>query len=285
MDVHISCPYCSFSKDVPLKGIPPHAKRVRCPKCGQSFEIDLDDLTEGRCSDERNAQQGLDRDKPGRCGQTEGIDDSVCKDSIEGGFFQEVFFKIKAILFEPASFFRNLPCDEELRESLSFGLLLGSFGSMLGVFWQVIMAVSGMFFPAIPFLRHFAIWTVFLVVIVTIPVMVVIGLFVRTCIIHFGLFVVNAGKNGYKTTFRVVAYTQAPEVFSIIPFVGSLISGFWGIIILIIGLREAHRTSALRVIMALLVPAVLVLIVSVICFYLIFVCFRQNFPINQYGWI
>ncbi len=287
MDVLISCPYCNFSKNVPIESIPSNAKKVTCPRCGQGFEIDLDALTGGDgYSYERNAQQGSDGAEAEIRDQTENIDDSPWEDSIERGFFQDVFFKVKDVLFEPARFFRNLPPDEEIKESLSFGLLLGSLGSMLGLFWQVIMAVSGIFFPVIPFFSHFAMGIVFLVVvIVAIPLLVVIGLFVKSCIIHFGLFVVNAGKNGYKTTFRVVAYTQATEIFGIIPFVGSLISGIWGIIVLIVGLREAHGTSVLRVIMALLIPVILLVIAAVICFILMFVCFDQNLPFSQHGWI
>jgi hypothetical protein len=52
----------------------------------------------------------------------------------------------------------------------------------------------------------------------------------------------------------VVAYSQATQFLSIIPFIGGMAAFVWLIAIQIIGLREIHDTSYGRVVMAYLIP-------------------------------
>jgi hypothetical protein len=74
------------------------------------------------------------------------------------------------------------------------------------------------------------------------------------------LLVVRGGENGFEATFRVVSYSQATQIWGVIPFLGGFIGGLWIIIVQIIGLREIHETSYLRVILALLIPIALILL-------------------------
>jgi hypothetical protein len=67
---------------------------------------------------------------------------------------------------------------------------------------------------------------------------------------------VRGADNGFEATFRVVAYSQAAQVLGIIPFVGGWIGWIWQLIIQIIGFREIHETSYLRVILAFVIPLV-----------------------------
>ena len=46
-----------------------------------------------------------------------------------------------------------------------------------------------------------------------------------------------------------------------IPFIGSLIGWIWRSIVQIIGLKEAHETTYLRIIIAFSIPLVLVLLI------------------------
>jgi len=51
-----------------------------------------------------------------------------------------------------------------------------------------------------------------------------------------------------------VAYSQAAQALDLIPVVGSWIGGIWQLIIQVIGLREMHGISYLRVFMTFLLP-------------------------------
>ena len=68
--------------------------------------------------------------------------------------------------------------------------------------------------------------------------------------------------HGEEGTFRVVAYAQAPQILSVVPFIGGFAGGLWAIVVQIIGLREIHETTYLRVIIALILPLALIIPVA-----------------------
>ena len=88
-----------------------------------------------------------------------------------------------------------------------------------------------------------------------------ISLFVLSLIIHLLLLLVGAGTNRFEATFRVMAYSQATRVWSLIPFIGSPIGWVWRSIVQIIGLKEAHETSYGRIVVAFLIPLVMLIVV------------------------
>jgi hypothetical protein len=77
-------------------------------------------------------------------------------------------------------------------------------------------------------------------------------------ILHLMLVVVRGGDSGFKATFRVVSYSQAAQAWGLIPFVGGWIGGVWQFIVQIIGLRQIHKTSYVKVVIAFAIPAALV---------------------------
>ena len=72
---------------------------------------------------------------------------------------------------------------------------------------------------------------------------------------------VRGGRKGFEATFRVVAYSQATRVWSIIPFIGSPIGWVWRTVVQIIGLKEVHQISYVRIIVAFLIPLALLLLI------------------------
>jgi len=77
--------------------------------------------------------------------------------------------------------------------------------------------------------------------------------------------VVKGANNGFEASFRVTAYSQAALLWGLIPFAGGFIGGIWSLVVQIIGFREAHEISYLKVIIALLLalafPVVLLVVV------------------------
>jgi hypothetical protein len=80
---------------------------------------------------------------------------------------------------------------------------------------------------------------------------------------------VRGGKSGFEATFRVVAYSQATRVWSVIPFVGGPIGWVWRTIVQIIGLKEAHEVGYTRIVLAFLIPLALLLFIVTVAFLLI----------------
>jgi hypothetical protein len=107
---------------------------------------------------------------------------------------------------------------------------------------------------------HVSMSLIFFAIMIISPLFVTIAMFVTSAILHLLLLIVRGGKNGFEATFRVVSYSQATQIWGVIPFLGGFIGGLWLLIVQIVGLREIHETSYLRVIMALLIPVALILL-------------------------
>ncbi|MCK4792551.1 MAG: YIP1 family protein, partial [Desulfobacteraceae bacterium] len=148
-------------------------------------------------------------------------------------------------------------------EPLAFGLLIGSIGGMFSFFWQFLMLSGGLFYILQSIFGQVAMGLFFFIVIVIVPIFVTLALFLYSSILHILLLIVRGGKNGYEATFRVVSYSQAAQVWSLIPFIGSFIGGIWQLIIQMIGLRVIHQTSYLRVILAFLIPVAFIFLLVI----------------------
>lgn len=97
-----------------------------------------------------------------------------------------------------------------------------------------------------------------LVIIVLVPVLVVLGAFLSAAIFHVCLMVVGGAKQAFETTFRVICFTGGSVgPLMVIPFCGSIIAGFWKLVLYCIGLAKAHETDTGRAVLAVLLPIIL----------------------------
>jgi predicted Zn finger-like uncharacterized protein len=234
----ITCPQCNYSRSVPDERIPPRVQWVRCPRCGARFEFVRkegdEEATTGRATPwEQRTQRGL---------------------------WNGVTRTIRGVLFSPRATFSKMPVLGGWRDPLAFGLLVGSIGSMFGFFWEFMAASMGFLNPLWSISGAVGSPLVFLLLIFLSPLFVMVNLLLTSIIFHVLLSLVRGGRNGYEATFRVVAYSQATRVWSLIPLVGGAIGWIWRLIVYIIGLKEVHQTSYGRVIFAFCVPFVLIIL-------------------------
>jgi len=246
--VEIKCPYCGYSKQVPREKIPANAKWAVCPKCRQRFELFQDVFFEQVDGGSGTHGSG-DR----------GSSPWEMRDQL--GFWRAMGQTFKAVLFSPEKMFKTLTYNGGMKEPLAFGLLTGSIGSMFGFFWQLILMSLGVMAFSAPFIGHLGMWFILVLMVVFVPIIVLIGIYIYSAILHFLLLIVRGAGNGFEATFRVVCYSQAVQVLGIVPFLGGWIAGIWQLIVQIIGLKEIHETSYLRVIVAFLIPVVFVVLV------------------------
>jgi uncharacterized membrane protein len=61
-----------------------------------------------------------------------------------------------------------------------------------------------------------------------------------------------------------VAYSKAAKTWDLIPVVGSWIGGIWQLIVQVIGLREMHNISYLRVFIAFLLPIGILFLLTIL---------------------
>jgi hypothetical protein len=166
-------------------------------------------------------------------------------------------------MFSPKRSYETMPVRGGLREPLAFGLLAGSIGEMFTFFWQFVIASIGGVSLSGGFPLAVSSPLFFLLLILLAPVLTVISLFVWSFILHVLLLVVRGSANGFEATFRVMAYSQAAQVWCVIPFVGGPIGWCWRVVIQVIGLKEAHQISYGKVIVALLLPVAFFVVMGV----------------------
>jgi hypothetical protein len=252
MPVTITCPYCNFSRELPEGEIPPGAKWATCPRCKHRFEFSFQDSVfdfQGeQASEETNARRGP----------------SPWERRSELGIWQGVYQTFKRVLFSPEKLFRTMIHEEGLKEPLAYGLLLGSIGVMLDVFWQFLMIGEGVTSNLPSIIGQINLGFLFMAVMIMTPFYILINMFVVSGILHLCLVIVGAARNGFEGTFRIVAFSQSIKILGLVPIVGGLIGWVWQFIVQVIGLREMHETSYLRTIMAMLLPMAFMLIIILV---------------------
>jgi hypothetical protein len=160
-----------------------------------------------------------------------------------------------------------------LGEPLAYGLLAGVVGTMGGLFWHFLV-MAGSIQPLTQLDPSRMALAFAAVLLLTIPYVLVVLLLVSV-VVHGCLLVVREGRNGYEATFRVVAYSQATQILSFIPFIGGLAAFVWLLVVQVVGLKEIHRTSYGKVILACLIPFIVLFgIVAVVVVSLSFVFLR-----------
>jgi predicted Zn finger-like uncharacterized protein len=239
--IDIRCPHCEFTKEVPLKKIPPGTRWVRCPRCGNRFEYE----------------------KRGETVATEGRHPVPWERRLELGLWRGIRHTMTSVLFSPQAMFSAMPVRGGWSEPLAFGLLVGSISSMAASFWEFVLALSGIVEPWWSDFISLNLPILFLFLIVLSPLFVALDLLVSTVIIHFLLFLVRGGKGGLEATGRVVAYSQAAMIWSMVPVLGGLVGWLWKTTVQIIGLKEAHKISYGKIIVAFLIPVGVVIVLAV----------------------
>ncbi|KPK37194.1 MAG: hypothetical protein AMJ65_15175 [Phycisphaerae bacterium SG8_4] len=170
------------------------------------------------------------------------------------GFFTALWLTWNDSVFRPVSFFRRMPPRSGIGPALGYTVLITVVGFFFSMYWgSVEGALSGSGDEGVLFTLAGNLATLLFGLAFMIPLYVGV-LFVTVAIVHVGFAVVGAGRRGYEATFRAVAYSSGPAVFSIFPFFGPYLSLVWGMVLLYIAVREVQRTTNARATLGFLVP-------------------------------
>lgn len=173
-------------------------------------------------------------------------------------------------VFHPASFFRRLPTSGGYGPYLLFYLMVGVLAAGIELFWRhvylqlggatgsgLMSLLGGEGDPLSPLLGF-----------LLSPLILITLLFVGGGLIHLVLVLTGGSRHGFATTVRTLSFSYSPQIFSIVPLIGSLIGFVWMIAIGIIGLREAHGTDSWRAAIAVLVPVGFFLVLMMVAAFL-----------------
>lgn len=87
-----------------------------------------------------------------------------------------------------------------------------------------------------------------------------IGVWIWAAVLHVCALIVGASSQGFDATFRAVAFSTGPTVFAIVPFVGSLVSSIWCLVLLVIALQHLQRTTSGRAVLTIALPSIALLL-------------------------
>jgi hypothetical protein len=188
----------------------------------------------------------------------------------EHGFFRGVWATVKGAVFSPTEFFRSMPLGGGIGKPMGFYILLTVFSTALQTIWNSLLfdALDQRFqFPP-ELAEHFraSLGQSLLGLAVVVPALAVLYIFAFSGIMHLGLRTMNAASGRFEGTLRAMAYTNAVGVFSLIPFLGPLIGMFWWMVIYLVALKEVHRATLGRVLLAIHLPVVVVILAAVVAF-------------------
>jgi len=171
----------------------------------------------------------------------------------------------KQVLLQPVVFFRSMPVTGGLGDPLLYAVIIGYAGLLVSTIYNLVfrgvLTSSLSRFGGNSEMEQLASLmqggTGVVVNLILGPVFIVVFLFVSAGIFHLVLLALGGAARGFEGTFRVAGYSQAASIFNIIPVCGGLVGLVYVIVLLVIGLSEAHGISRGKAAAGVLIPFVI----------------------------
>ncbi|NTV51882.1 MAG: hypothetical protein HGA76_02545 [Candidatus Firestonebacteria bacterium] len=158
-----------------------------------------------------------------------------------GGMFKQYFETGKNIIMKPAEFFKTMPVTGGYKDPLIFALITSV---IMGLGLTVI--TLGVGFLAIIFA----------------PIAVSISVFLAALLLLVCAKMVG-GTGTYEATMRVASYANIVNVIGWIPIV-SIIGSIYGLWLTVVGIREIHKLTLSKAIIAVLIAIAIVFVIVVL---------------------
>jgi predicted Zn finger-like uncharacterized protein len=162
-------------------------------------------------------------------------------------------------LSNPKAFFSAMPVGYGYAKPLLFFLIIIQAVALSQSIWQLL----GILPPSLltEDLGHTAQAALALILY---PLEVSIFLFMDTAINHFFLRLFKADTKGFEGTFRAEAYSAAPMLLMVIPYIGMPLAMIGTTVYKFLGLRHVHGASNKQVLAVLILPMLLAMAVAII---------------------
>ena len=172
---------------------------------------------------------------------------------------------IKRVLGAPTNFFERMSPAAGIGSHLFFAVIVGWAGVIAaGLYSALFNSIVGSgvsSFGENPEMAQIigftSSWGGYFIQVLTAPIGLIIGAFLAAGIFRVMLLILGGAREDFEATFRVVGYSQAPAVFMVIPFCGSLIAAVWSMVLYIIGIAAVHRISGGKAAAAVLLPLII----------------------------
>jgi len=163
----------------------------------------------------------------------------------------------RIVLSRPVVAFTAMKREGGLGEPLFYAIIGGTIGGVFAITYNFVLRSFAPFGDRHGAFTHLFAGLGWIFLLVLTPLLVVIGMFVASAILHVCLMIVGGAKQSFETTFRVICFAEgSASPLLVIPFCGGLISGIWKIVLYCIGLARAHETDTGRAVIAVLLPLI-----------------------------
>jgi hypothetical protein len=174
------------------------------------------------------------------------------------GFFGAFIETLQMMLTRPGEAFTAMRREGGLGEPLVYALIGGTFGLVVGLFYRFALRSVFSGFGRTDALDHMFGSAALILMMIISPVLVAIGTFIVSAILHLCLMIVGGAKQSFETTFRVVCFSGGSiNPLQVIPICGGLIAFVWGLVLYCIGLARTHEIETGRAVLAVLLPLII----------------------------
>jgi hypothetical protein len=184
------------------------------------------------------------------------------EDPARPGVIERFVETVKLLASKPAEAFDRMPTVGGIGQPLLFAIIVGWIGIAVSAIWMLLL--GGMWLPFADKSQLGEVGAMFgfstgltIVMIVVAPILVIIGVFVQAVVLHLMLLIVGGATKGFEATTRVCSYAYAAQLAQIIPFCGGILAIAWSLILLVLGLAQAHSVSRGKAAVAVVLPLVL----------------------------
>ncbi len=190
------------------------------------------------------------------------------------GFFRAFFQTVWDSLFAPTKFFKKVASGTGYWISLIYALICGAIGNYSNFLW--VWLFFSVFFQLLPpqfsYALSFFSSIVIIALLVSLPIFEAFTILIASLIVHLCLIIVGGRKKGFQTTFRAVSYANTARLFYavpffIIPFLAPILYfaiDVYHLVLIIIGVRECHGISTGKAVLAVLLPLIVVVALSIL---------------------
>lgn len=173
-------------------------------------------------------------------------------EGIVGAFIQTT----RESLFSPTKFFKKVARGEGYWAPLIYGVIAGIIGTFGASLWQWLFIAQ--FIPMVGPLSAFPLGFLLTIILILTPFLIAFSIFVGSAINHLCLMIVGGNTKGFQVTFRAVSYAWSGYLFGIIPVIGSTIGIIYSFVLIIFGIREGHRITTGRAVLAVFLPVIVI---------------------------
>lgn len=172
----------------------------------------------------------------------------------ECGWFKGFMSTVHGVMFRGPDFFAHLPAHGSLSPGYLFFLILGYMTILSSIAWSQALAAL------LPDVAQVLAGRVALPVLLLLaPIALGLMLLFVTGCIRIILLAFAPEKSEFSLVYRLVSYSVAPFVLSVVPFVGPVVGALWFVASLITGCRNALKLSWKLSVFTPLPPAAMLL--------------------------